>query len=762
MTKPPPSDVHGSNVIESNSTVSFAGKQYSVIKEGQAEILRPHHPQDDIAHESTDHDAGLAPKKSQQLKQTVFYNPIQQFNRDLTVLVLRTYAQDWTEQWVLKQAKRADGGDNGRKRGKKRKRDPNEGDKDQEDERHRIRLKDPSNTQSREPKLTDDPTPNGDVDHDVDQVSASKETVAKGPTDETPQPEEHLHDRNRSNIPPLRILDALSATGLRALRFAKEIPQATSINANDLSCSAIEAIKTNIAYNGLTGKITTSVDDANAHLRSTRGSGTSSLYHIVDLDPYGTAAPFLDAAVQALSDGGLLCVTCTDAGVYASVGHLEKCYSLYGGLPLKGPHAHEAGLRLILHAIASSAARYGIAIEPLLSLSIDFYARVFVRIHKSPAEVKFLASKTMLVFNCDHGCGSWEKQFLAQSKRRQAKNGDAFYTFTCALAPVAPKECQHCGYRMHLAGPMWGGALHNPSFVRKILDSLANVDEATYKTAPRIKGMLSIALEETLDNPMSTSSPEDAEHPTKADTIEASVELDTTAKLATDLLRSVPPIPAHYRNNHPFFIQPPYVSRALNVPTPSDAQLRGALRHLGYRTAWSHTKAGSIVTDAPWAVIWEIMREWIRHEGHKVKSKPSSPAYNLMQKDRSRANLEGTKREIEQKVMQAQTLEELKTELEAGLGRLNTKPKETITAPDDGATTSPDITASTLTNASGSKPSPALHELKIHFDEDLGREELKNLSSSKDDDRHRKGGRRRLVRYQVNPPNWGPLEKAVG
>jgi tRNA G26 N,N-dimethylase Trm1 len=33
-----------------------------------------------------------------------------------------------------------------------------------------------------------------------------------------------------------------------------------------------------------------------------------------DLDPYGTASPFLDAAVQAAKDGGLLCVTCTDAG----------------------------------------------------------------------------------------------------------------------------------------------------------------------------------------------------------------------------------------------------------------------------------------------------------------------------------------------------------------------------------------------------------------------------------------------------------------
>ena len=46
----------------------------------------------------------------------------------------------------------------------------------------------------------------------------------------------------------------------------------------------------------------------------------------VDLDPYGTAAPFIDAAVQCVNDGGLLCVTCTDMGVLATNNYPEKWY----------------------------------------------------------------------------------------------------------------------------------------------------------------------------------------------------------------------------------------------------------------------------------------------------------------------------------------------------------------------------------------------------------------------------------------------------
>ncbi len=61
---------------------------------------------------------------------------------------------------------------------------------------------------------------------------------------------------------------------------------------------------------------------------------------VVDLDPYGTAAPFIDAAIGCIADGGesfesldhcvltgligLLCVTCTDVAVLAGSQYPEK------------------------------------------------------------------------------------------------------------------------------------------------------------------------------------------------------------------------------------------------------------------------------------------------------------------------------------------------------------------------------------------------------------------------------------------------------
>ena len=55
-------------------------------------------------------------------------------------------------------------------------------------------------------------------------------------------------------------------------------------------------------------------------------------FDVVDLDPYGTAAPFLDVGVQAVRDGGLLAVTCTDMAILAG-NHAETCYAKYAREP---------------------------------------------------------------------------------------------------------------------------------------------------------------------------------------------------------------------------------------------------------------------------------------------------------------------------------------------------------------------------------------------------------------------------------------------
>lgn len=63
-------------------------------------------------------------------------------------------------------------------------------------------------------------------------------------------------------------------------------------------------------------------------------------FDAIDLDPYGCPSIFLDAAVQSVSEGGLLLVTATDMAVLAG-NSPETCYVKYGAVSIKSKACHE-------------------------------------------------------------------------------------------------------------------------------------------------------------------------------------------------------------------------------------------------------------------------------------------------------------------------------------------------------------------------------------------------------------------------------------
>jgi tRNA (guanine26-N2/guanine27-N2)-dimethyltransferase len=346
---------------------------------------------------------------------------------------------------------------------------------------------------------------------------------------------------------------------------------------------------------------------------------------------------------------------------------------------------HEAGLRLIINSIASTAAKYGIAIEPLLSLKIDFYARVFIRVRHSPAEVKFLAGKVMLVYSCDTGCGAWTTNMLGRNTKQIGKNDTVWFKHSIAQAPTADRLCEQCGSKTHLAGPMWGGPLHNAAFIEKILDDLEDADSNVYETKNRVEGMLTTALEELIVNEEVTKYTKDRKEGEEV----------------------IPKIPVETTDKHPFFFNISALAKVIHCVAPPDAAIKGALRHAGYVATRTHCEGGNIKTNAPWSVIWEIMREWVRQR-HPIKEgalKETTAGWRIMQAARAVEN------EAEK---EGQLSED---------GAKNTREDETAA------------------------PKPADGKIKVKFDEVLGRDKLT----------------KKLVRYQQNPrENWGPMTKAKG
>ncbi|KAJ6668032.1 hypothetical protein lerEdw1_016353 [Lerista edwardsae] len=490
--------VDQSSVVDISSGTESVKNGETLITEGKAKIIFPN------ANE-------------------VFYNPVQEFNRDLTCAVITEYAR-------LQLSSKG------------------------------IQISVPGEENAS--KVVVDLS-KGDKDDDLEQSPASNQ----------PDMAEHkIAAVGEVCQDGLRVLEALAASGLRSIRFAKEVPGLCSVVANDFSSKAVELITQNIRLNDIGHLVTPSLSDARMLMYQHKAA--KEQFDVIDLDPYGSPSVFLDAAVQAVSEGGLLCVTCTDMAVMAgNTG--ETCYSKYGSMSIKARFCHEMALRIILHSLDLRANCYQRYIVPLLSVSADFYIRVFVRVFTGQAKVKASASKQAFVYNCV-GCSSFHIQRLG----KLASNGSNI-NYKAACGPPVGPSCEHCHQRhQQLGGPMWAEPLHDVDFVQRVLSAVGS-NPSRFQTGQRIQGILSMAIEELSD------------------------------------------VPLYYTLDH--------LSKTIRCNSPSLLQFRSALLHAGYRVSLSHACKNAIKTDAPPPVLWDIMRCWEKlNPVKRERLSESSPAARIL------------------------------------------------------------------------------------------------------------------------------------
>ena len=105
-------------------------------------------------------------------------------------------------------------------------------------------------------------------------------------------------------------------------------------------------------------------------------------FTVIDLDPYGTCIPFLDSAIQSVSEGGFLCVTSTDMRNLQGP-EMARAFYLYGVSRAKVLCHQESAIRLILYSINSIANKYGRYIIPKFSYLSEYYLRVFFQVKSS-------------------------------------------------------------------------------------------------------------------------------------------------------------------------------------------------------------------------------------------------------------------------------------------------------------------------------------------------------------------------------------------
>ena len=210
------------------------------------------------------------------------------------------------------------------------------------------------------------------------------------------------------------MLDGLAASGIRGIRLNLEA--GVIVEFCDSSRMATETIAGNLEMNGIKSKI---YNERVEDLLQDRK------YDWIDVDPFGTPAPYLEAALKGLNDGGILGVAATDTAVLCGA-KPSICKKRYGAVSMRRVAAKEVGVRILLSMIHNIASGMGKGIEPLLCYSEGHHLRVFVRLGERKDVILKWITKDMRIVDReekDAGGPLWVRKIIKAELIPESQDG---------------------------------------------------------------------------------------------------------------------------------------------------------------------------------------------------------------------------------------------------------------------------------------------------------------------------------------------------
>jgi len=268
----------------------------------------------------------------------------------------------------------------------------------------------------------------------------------------------------------ISVCEPLASCGVRGIRFAAEVKGVQKVLINDINEKAFQLAKHNVRMNKLSKHVIMKNKDANFLLA--HYGAPYKRFDAIDIDPFGSPVPYIDSAIRALRNGGLLALTATDMAPLCGV-HPKACIRKYGGKPLRTEYCHELAVRLLAGCLATTAAKHDIGINVVFNHSTNHYIRVYA-ITKYGAKKADESIKNMgyikHCFNCLH--------------REIARN-----IFSVANS----KKCSECNSKLSIAGPLWLSKIADKDFCNLMKDK---TKQRTLRHGEKIQKMLSLIKDE--------------------------------------------------------------------------------------------------------------------------------------------------------------------------------------------------------------------------------------------------------------------------
>ena len=257
------------------------------------------------------------------------------------------------------------------------------------------------------------------------------------------------------NKAEINILDVFSGSGIRGLRYAKEVPGISLVVFNDSSYEAIKILQRNIEENSLNIPYKVFQEEARTLFCSLQRERI--FFDFIDLDAFGSPVLFFDHVFRvAKREEAYIYITATDTATLCGI-RKEAALRNYAALTENIPFCHETGARIVIRAFQDACGRQGYSPTLLFTFFDGTGLRILFRIKKSKIEFK--------------------------------RNGLNFIVFdpkTKERLVVSHKDIYKVRKRTLLIGPLYTGKLHDQEFLTQMLKYINN----------KSKKLLNIFLEE--------------------------------------------------------------------------------------------------------------------------------------------------------------------------------------------------------------------------------------------------------------------------
>lgn len=242
----------------------------------------------------------------------------------------------------------------------------------------------------------------------------------------------------------IRICEPLSATGVRGLRYAAELDVAEEVIINDKNKNAYYLEIKNILYNSLAEKVKVFNRDARALLYDF--AERNEKFDVVDIDPFGSPTPFVEAALSVLKHKGLLLLTATDLAPLFGV-NPGACRRKYFATPILSEFSKETGARILAAFTVREAAKIGLAAKPIFTALVRHSLRLAFIVERN----KGLARRSVELIGYVTFCPR------------------CMYRTLTTETLLERLKCPSCGSYLTVGGPLWVDKLWDNDLCQTVL-----------------------------------------------------------------------------------------------------------------------------------------------------------------------------------------------------------------------------------------------------------------------------------------------------